>query len=107
MSKGFAKAMDVLGDKIESLEYQLDFVRRQLDEEKERSEKHWSSFNKEYNRVLQLESELNEALEKIKVYEGTMILTEEGKPVYFKDLPYLNTTAEIDELIKESIEASK
>lgn len=107
MSKGLAKAMDVLGDKIESLEYQLNYVRDQLKAEKERGDKHWTRLCETQARAEQLEAELNEALEKIKVYEDTIILTEEGKPVYFKDLPYLNTTAEIDELIKESIEASK
>ena len=104
---GLTKVFEVLGEKIAQCESSEKWtLERKRDVERD--------YNKalEENRQLHIEvadlkQQCFEANEKLRNYERTIIIDEDGKPMFIKDMPEIPLSPEIEREIQESLDRGK
>ena len=102
-----AKAMEVLGARISSLESSESWARQDADKAKKERDRYLSDVCRLNIEVSDLKKQLSEANEKIAGYERAVIIDNDGNLVHIKDLPEIEIPAELEKEIQASLDRGK
>lgn len=107
MSDGMVKVLEVLGDRLASLENSERWARQDADKTKKERDLYMEESSKTLLRNMSLKEQLSEANEKIREYESAVIIDNDGKLIQFKDLPEIEIPGELEDEIKASLDRGK
>lgn len=107
MIDGLAKAMEVLGARISSLESSESWARQDADKAKKERDRYLSDVCRLNIEVSDLKKQCFEANEKVRAYESMTIIDNEGKIVRIVDLPEILVPAELEKEIQASLDRGK
>lgn len=107
MIDGLAKAMEVLGARISSLESSESWARQDADKAKKERDRYLSDVCRLNIEVSDLKKQLSEANEKIAGYERAVIIDNDGNLVHIKDLPEIEVPESLEKEIQESLSRGK
>ena len=104
MSDGLAKSIEVLGARISSLESSESWLRQEADKAKKDRDAYLSDVCRLNVEVADLKKQLFEANEKLRDYERTIIIDENGTPMFIKDMPEIPLSPELEKEIQASLD---
>ena len=107
MSDGLAKAIEILGARISSLESSESWTRQDADKAKKERDGYMSEVSGLKIEMSDLKKQCFEANEKIREYERAVIIDNDGNLVRIKDLPEIEVPGELEEEIQESLSRGK
>ena len=107
MIDGLAKAIEVLGGRISSLESSEGWARQDADRAKKERDGYLSDVCRLNVEVSDLKKQLFEANEKLRDYERTIIIDESGTPMFVKDMPEIPLSPELEKEIQASLDRGK
>jgi len=107
LSDGMVKVLEVLGDRLESLENSERWVRQDADKTKKELDMCREECSKTCIENMSLKEQLSEMGEKIAEYERAVIIDNDGNLVQFKDLPEIEIPGELEKEIQESLDRGK
>ena len=107
MIDGLAKAMEVLGARISSLESSEAWARQDADKAKKERDRYLSDVCRLNIEVDNLKKQCFEANEKIREYERAVIIDNDGNLVRIKDLPEIEVPESLEKEIQESLSRGK
>ncbi len=107
MNDGLAKAIEVLGARISSLESSEGWARQDADKAKKERDAYLSDVCRLNTEILDLKKQCFEANEKVRAYEAMTIIDNEGNLVRIVDLPEILIPAELEKEIQASLDRGK
>ncbi len=107
MSDGLAKAIEILGARISSLESSESWTRQDADKAKKERDGYMSEVSGLKIEMSDLKKQCFEANEKIREYERAVIIDNDGNLVRIKDLPEIEVPESLEKEIQESLSRGK
>jgi predicted nucleic acid-binding Zn-ribbon protein len=107
MIDGLAKAMEVLGARISSLESSEAWARQDADKAKKERDRYLDDVCRLNEEISDLKKQCFEANEKVRAYESMTIIDNEGKIVRIVDLPEILVPSELEKEIQASLDRGK
>ena len=107
MIDGLAKAMEVLGARISSLESSEAWARQDADKAKKECDRYLGDVCRLNTEISDLKKQLSAANEKIAGYERAVIIDNDGNLVHIKDLPEIEVPESLEKEIQESLSRGK
>jgi len=107
MIDGLAKAMEVLGARINSLESSEAWARQDADKAKKERDRYLDDVCRLNEEISDLKKQLSAANEKIREYERAVIIDNDGNLVHIKDLPEIEIPAELEKEIQALLNRGK
>lgn len=107
MSDGLAKSIEVLGARISSLESSEGWARQEADKAKKERDGYMSDVCRLNIEVDDLKKQCFEANEKLRNYDRTIIICEDGTQMFVKDMPEIPLSPELEREIQESLSRGK